>query len=1348
MYYRLFIFVLLCAFSYKSFAYDFKVDGLCYDILSESEHTVEVTYETEPIGNPAYKNIFGELFIPETVSYNNNTYKVTSIGYSAFRGCSSLTGSLKIPNSVTTIKDLAFCRCSSFTGSLIIPNSVTFIGSSAFLECSGFSSSLSIPNSVTSIGSSAFKDCSGFTGSLVIPNSVTSIENYTFWGCSGFSGSLEIPNSVTSIGDGGFYGCSGFTGSLTIPNTVKTIGEFAFYRCSGFTGSLTIPNSVMLIGQYAFDHCSGFTGSLTISNSLTTIEESVFGSCHGFTGSLAIPNSVTSIKSKAFSLCSGFTGTLTIPNSVISIGISAFQDCSGLISITIGNGIQSVSERAFASCKNVSDVYCQATEVPNTDGSAFEGSITGQSTLHVPESSIDSYKGTAPWSEFNTITELNGGSSGYIDQTQTVKINGIYYKLDLETNSATVSNIPGYWRCYSGDIVIPDKVEYQNTEYVVNAIGDNAFKLCDGMTSCKMPNTIKSIGNESFLTCKLLTSIEIPESVESIGNFAFMYCYNISQIYLPTNIARIGTKAFDETAWYDKIYNESTDGVIYLNKVAYSYKGISPIKLEIKEGTLGIASKAFNVNVDLYSVLLPQTLLVIGEGTFEYCSSLSSIEIPSSVEIISPRTFYGCTGLSSVILHEGLKRIENSAFELCAKLETISIPSSVTYIDGFYGCEGLRSVHINDLSAWCKIDMVGRNPLSYANHLYLNGNEITDLIIPNDISSIKNNAFSGCSMKTVQLHDGVLNIDSNAFSNCSALSTISFSMNLTNIGKFAFFGCGNLTSVSIPNGVTSIGEYAFSGCTGLLSISIPNSVTSIDAQTFEGCGGLTSITIGSGIQRISRRAFGSCKNVADVYCYATEVPLTNGTAFEDSNIEQSTLHVPESSIDSYKALFPWSGFKSVTSIEGGKAYTLSITSTANGSVTYSGNTIDGTTKSFTVNEGTSATLTFTPNSNYQICSVKVDGVNVTSSVSNNQYTISNIKRSTTVEVKFEEIISSFTYHGVNCRVLSNTEKTVIIAHGDYDQALEVPASFTVNGVTWYVNGIDNDVMTDNPQLAAVIWNPAVKFDAKVSNPNFLLYVISADYAPSGIKNVIVNGTADNITLTEADGGNDFYCPKAFAARSIGYTHNYGMITGVGECRGWETIALPFNVQKIVHSEKGQVVPFAVWQKGETQRPFWLYELTGNGWKEAGAIKAYTPYVISMPNNELYYESSCLNGQVTFSAENVAVEATNSHQVSYNGKTFVPNFSVRESNGYVYALNVKNDWAAYNGSLTEGSHFVQNLRTVHPFEAYMTTENNSRAAFSIFDDDATEVQGVKMLLDQRKITPCGDKFLKVCVPREK
>ena len=417
------------------------------------------------------------------------------------------------------------------------------------------------------------------------------------------------------------------------------------------------------------------------------------------------------------------------------------------------------------------------------------------------------------------------------------------------------------------------------------------------------------------------------------------------------------------------------------------------------------------------------------------------------------------------------------------------------------------------------------------------------------------------------------------------------------------------------------------------------------------------------------------------------------------------------------------------------AYTLSITSSANGSVTYNGYTIDGTTKSFTVNEGTSATLTFTPNSNYQIGSVKVDGVDVTSSVSNNQYTISNISKNTTVSVTFEVKPGTLlSYEGVYYSVLSGADKTVNVANGEYEQTLEVPASIIVNGVSWSVKGIENNATESIGRLAAVIWNPTVKFNVSVSNPNFLLYVTSADYAPSTIKNVIVNGTANSITLTEDDKGNDFYCPQAFTAKTISYNHDYIMVTGVGECRGWETIALPFDVQKITHAEKGQIIPFAAWYSGETCRPFWLYELTNNGWKEAGTIKANTPYIISMPNNELYHEASCLNGRVTFSAENVTVRASSNNTPSYNGKTFVPNFSTRESNSHIYALNVNNDWTTYNGNLAEGSHFVQNLRTVHPFEAYMiVTGNNARALFGIFDDDATEVRGIKILLNQRKGT---------------
>ncbi|MBR4204794.1 MAG: leucine-rich repeat protein [Clostridia bacterium] len=130
------------------------------------------------------------------------------------------------------IRDSAFVGCSSFTGSLTIPNSVTTIGESAFSGCSGFTGSLTISPSVTTIGDFAFYDCSGFTGSLTIPDSVTSIGWRAFSDCSGFTGSLTIPASVTSIGAWAFEDCSGFTGTLTIENSDADIADSAFYRCN------------------------------------------------------------------------------------------------------------------------------------------------------------------------------------------------------------------------------------------------------------------------------------------------------------------------------------------------------------------------------------------------------------------------------------------------------------------------------------------------------------------------------------------------------------------------------------------------------------------------------------------------------------------------------------------------------------------------------------------------------------------------------------------------------------------------------------------------------------------------------------------------------------------------------------------------------------------------------------------------------------------------------------------------------------------------------------------------------------------------------------------------------------
>ena len=172
---------------------------------------------------------------------------VTSIGSSAFSGCTTLT-SINIPSGVTTIGDYAFSDCTGLT-SINIPNTVTTIGEGAFNVCSGLTS-ITIPNSVTSIGNTAFQSCYSLT-SITIPNSVTSISQYSFNDCYSLT-SITIPNSVTSIGGAAFSGCKGLT-SITIPNSVTSIGDGAFSSCD-FT-SVTLGSGLISIGVGAFYYC-------------------------------------------------------------------------------------------------------------------------------------------------------------------------------------------------------------------------------------------------------------------------------------------------------------------------------------------------------------------------------------------------------------------------------------------------------------------------------------------------------------------------------------------------------------------------------------------------------------------------------------------------------------------------------------------------------------------------------------------------------------------------------------------------------------------------------------------------------------------------------------------------------------------------------------------------------------------------------------------------------------------------------------------------------------------------------------------------------------------------------------
>ena len=342
----LFIFVFSAIVSIAQTRFD--VNGLIYEILSESDRTVELHDGS---------NSSGEVSIPSVVSYNGNNYSVTTVGDKAFFGCDGLT-SVTIPNSVTAIGNGAFVLCEQLT-SVTIPNSVTTIGDEAFYHCYGL-----ISINVDS-GNSYYKSIDGvlfnFDATTLIQCSEgNSRTNYV------------IPNSVTTIGNEAFSGCNGLI-SVTIPNSVTTIGNGAFSDCSGLT-SVSMPNSVITIGSAAFSGCDELT-------------------------SVIIPNSVTTIGCAAFYDCSGLT-SVTIPNSVTTIGEKAFSGCVELTSVTIPNSVTTIDIYAFAGCSRLKEVINYAKEPQQVSVTIFSSVNLSNVRLSVSSLSLEKYKNADAWSGF------------------------------------------------------------------------------------------------------------------------------------------------------------------------------------------------------------------------------------------------------------------------------------------------------------------------------------------------------------------------------------------------------------------------------------------------------------------------------------------------------------------------------------------------------------------------------------------------------------------------------------------------------------------------------------------------------------------------------------------------------------------------------------------------------------------------------------------------------------------------------------------------------------------------------------------------------------------------------------
>ena len=286
----------------------------------------------------------------------------------------------------------------------------------------------------------------------------------------------------------------------------------------------------------------------------------------------------------------------------------------------------------------------------------------------------------------------------------------------------------------------------------------------------------------------------------------------------------------------------------------------------------------------------------IGEGAFYGCSGLTSVTIPNSVTSIGSQAFYGCSCLTSVTIGNSVTSIGNNAFGYCSGLTSVTIGNGVTSIGSgaFYNCSGLTKVNITDIAAWCNIQFENTyysNPLYYAKHLYINDTEVTNLTIPNTVTSIGQYTFY----------------------NCSSLTSVTIPNSVTSIGEYAFYGCSGLTSAEAPAGFFDVPEAAWLYCTKILSQVTVNggeltenallfinrsykTLQTLDVsgvtntefadEAFKGYYNLQQLVLPAGLQKVSYMMVAGCKNLQSIDIPAS-VEEIEQSAFEDCRSIQS-----------------------------------------------------------------------------------------------------------------------------------------------------------------------------------------------------------------------------------------------------------------------------------------------------------------------------------------------------------------------------------------------------------------------------------------------------------------------------
>lgn len=261
--------------------------------------------------------------------------------------------------------------------------------------------------------------------------------------------------------------------------------------------------------------------------------------------------------------------------------------------------------------------------------------------------------------------------------------------------------------------------------------------------------------------------------------------------------------------------------------------------------------------------------------------------------------YAGFVQIPSTVEYEGFKytvtEISGDAFADCLQLEGIGIPPTINYIgsSAFIHDDNLKGVYITDLAAWMNIQFSNSswcNPLEFAENFYLNGELVTEVIVPDNISEIKRWVFAGCkSIQKVTLPESVTSIGSNAFYKCENLSDINLPSGISSIGSGAFSNCKSIERIDLPSSLIELGSYVFSGCNALKEIEIPGSLSIVANDMFQGCDKLGSVKLNEGVENIDYRAFSNCYDLEVVEFPKTLKKISTNAFYNCGSLKNPVL---------------------------------------------------------------------------------------------------------------------------------------------------------------------------------------------------------------------------------------------------------------------------------------------------------------------------------------------------------------------------------------------------------------------------------------------------------------------------